>query len=342
MLLLARPLFWLLSLLWLKPCGGGPMVNENGAFPDAGLDILRILAPPPREDRAKVSHYASGLVGCPRKDYFRWTAAPISNPRSESSKKKMEAGVLAHDMFSMRLHRHFDRHGEVTSNIAVELVDSRLEYPIHGYIDDQVDLQGVVHVVEYKSTQYRTTDRALEAPLDSGLLQLWAYMRAKPANHHYLVYEDRGSKLGVSYEVTEKDEQLFWRKNSTTLWTPVDLSWEAMIKKLVMIEKAVGSEEAPDRLDPVTNERYVAYLSKDGNKIQQTKTVDGETFRTHWMCMGYCEYRDHCWLGMNAAQAEEAEAARVEARAVIKKRGGKAIEAEDGKLSFDPGKVQEA
>lgn len=269
------------------------MANKTLTFPEAGVDVLRLLAPSPREEHAKTAHYASTLEGCPRKEYYKWTTAPITNPTGESSILKMEAGNDAHDLFAMRLRRHFD---EVQTEIPVELIDSQLVYPIHGRIDVLAHLQGAKYLMEYKSTQYRTTDRALEAPFDGHLLQLWAYMKIEEADHYYLIYEDRGSKLGIEYEVAEVDGGLFWRKNGT--WAPTELSWAAVIEKLMEIEEAAGDHEPPERVDLITGQEFRAYLSTDGKKIQQTKTVDGEVFRSHWMCMGYCEYRDHCWLGV--------------------------------------------
>ena len=275
-----------------------PIATEQKTmFPEAGIGILKTLAPPPREPRAKTSHYASGLEGCPRKDYYKWTEAPVTNPTSASSIGKMAAGNDAHDLFAMKLRRHAD---SVEVELSVEMIDERLTYPIHGRVDMLADFGGETYLIEYKSTQYRTTDRALEAPFDGHLLQLWAYMKIQPADHYYLVYEDRGSKLGVEYEVVEIDGSLFYRKGS--MWAPSKLRWEDVIDKLEMIEEAAGEEILPSRTDPVTGQEYMAYLDKSEAKIQQTKVVmvDGEkkTCRSHWMCLGYCEYRDHCWLGV--------------------------------------------
>lgn len=265
-------------------------------FPAPGIDILDAIAPPPREPHPKTSHYASGIEGCPRKDYYRWLGIPETNPASDISRGKMQAGNDAHDLFAMKLGRVFP---EVETEIPVEIIDDCLTYPIHGRLDALFyDENGERYVVEYKSTQLTSTTKALEAPRFGHLMQLWTYMQAEgPEAHYYLVYEDRGSKLGVEYEVAEIDGQLYYRRGS--LWTPVKASWDAVIAKLAMIERAVGDEEPPERVDPLTGEEFVAYLSKDGTKIQQTKTVNGEVSRTHWMCMGYCAYRDHCWLGGN-------------------------------------------
>ena len=286
----------------------GPMVTkEKTMFPEAGINILKTLAPPPREPRAKTSHYASGLEGCPRKDYYKWTDAPVTNPISPSSIGKMEAGNDAHDLFAMKLRRHADT---VEVEIAVEMIDERLAYPIHGRIDILADFAGESYLIEYKSTQYLTTDRALEAPFDGALLQLWAYMKIQPADHYYLVYEDRGSKLGVEYEVVEINGSLFYRKGG--MWAPSKLVWDDVIDKLAMIEQAVGEEIPPERMDTVTGERFTAYLNKEETKIQQTKVVevdgDKQTYRSHWMCMGYCEFRDHCWLGVVPEEEEVRDA----------------------------------
>lgn len=270
---------------------------QTAVFSKAGVNLLRLLAPPEREERRKTSHYASSLEGCPRKEYFKWLGAPETNPPSTISKGKMQAGVDAHQLFGMRLERVPDI-GLIECERSVELVDSRLTYPIHGRLDFCFPLNGEDYIIEYKSTQYRTTDRALEAPFVGHLYQMWAYMQIESADHYYLVYEDRGSKLGCEYEIAEIDGILSYRRNG--LWTKTDLSWQAVIEKLAMIEGAVGEEKPPTRIDPLTEEDYRVFFDKTHTKIQQTKVVavegDKETFRSHWMCMDYCSYRDHCWL----------------------------------------------
>ena len=309
-------------------------------FPEPGINLLDLLQPPPREERAKTSHYASSLEGCPRKDYYKWVGAPVSNPTSESSIKKMQAGTDAHALFAMRLQRA--KVGELQTEIPVEIEDSRLAYPLHGYIDATFTLDGETYVVEYKSTQYRSTDRALAAPFTGALLQLWAYMRAYKADHYYIVYEDRGSKLGCEYEVGEIDGVLYWRRGKmwqVALAGEQPLRWDAVIDKLAMIEQAVGDEEPPPRVDPISGEQFHAYLSKDGKKLQQSKTVyDGEekkVLRSHWMCMGYCPYRDYCWLGSEqAAQVIAAGKAKEASKTMLKSRAR-----QPGQLGFKPNEV---
>lgn len=273
-------------------------------FPPPAVNLLQLLEPEPREHREKVSHYASEFEGCMRKLYYKWVDAPQTNPTSEASLKKMEAGNDAHELFGMKLARKAEI---VDIERSVELIDSRLAFPIHGRIDFIARVDGRNYIIEYKSTQYRTTDRALEAPFLGHVLQLVAYSRIEPADYYVLIYEDRGSKLGVQYEIIEHEGTIYWRRNNEQTWAPMPVAWEDVISKLAAVEMAVADRTPPPRYDPLTGEKYQVYLSGDGKKIQQTKTVvtpEGKKVaRSHWMCMGYCPYRDLCWLGKEVTNA---------------------------------------
>ena len=278
--------------------------TQKTLFPPPAVDLLTLLQPEAREKREKQSHYASELEGCIRKLFYKWIGAPETNPTSEASLKKMEAGNDAHELFGMKLSRKAEI---IDIERSVELVHPDLVFPIHGRIDFMARIDEQVYVIEYKSTQYRTTDRALESPFPGHVLQLVTYSRIEPADHYLLVYEDRGSKLGVQYEIIEHEGQIYWRRDNELSWTPFQIPWEAVIHKLKLVEQAVADNRPPERIDPLTGEEYKVYLSEDGKKIQQTKTVvtpEGKKImRSHWMCMGYCPYRDYCWLGKEVADA---------------------------------------
>jgi len=273
-------------------------------FPSPGVDILGLIAPPPRESREKRSHYASELLSCPRQLFYKWIGAPETNPPTQTQLLKMEAGADAHALFLARL-KDAERRGLlflVDNERPVELNIDGLVHPIRGYIDYIIAINNERYIIEYKSTFGHQTTRILEEPRLAHLVQLWVYAHAEEADHYVVIYEDRGSKLGFWYEITEIDGELWYNKEGGKLWAPTGVHWQRIIDKLKLIEEAVAAQEPPPRVDPITGEEFRAFLSKDGKKIQKTKVVlkeDGtkEVARTHWLCGDYCSYRDLCWLG---------------------------------------------
>lgn len=331
-----------------------PKKTLKVAFPEPVSSSVLALLQPQRDSRqGRTGHIASSVAWCPRRDYYDWVEAPRTNPPTLPQLQRMEAGKEAEERFVLRLGK---RANILTLQDMSSLEVEGLAYPIHSRLDvvAMVGHPPCVIAYEYKSTEYSATQAVLIAPRLRDMIQLWVYLRAgSEAQHHHLVYQDRGSQIGAEYELIDIDDHLFWRKVPGETWNDTGLEWGSVVEKLRLIELAVAEGIPPARKDTLCGEEFLAYVSKDGLTVQGSMTftvAEGikEVRRSHWLCMAYCVYRDHCWLGKEAL-TEEAKAILEASKKLIKKRPKKKgeyveiplLSLPNGRISFDPKRAKE-
>jgi len=265
----------------------------------------------------------------------------------------MEAGKEAEERFVLRLGK---RATILTLQEATILEVEGLAYPIHSRLDAvaMVGEPPCIIAYEYKSTEYSATQAVLITPRVRDMVQLWVYLRAgSEAQHHHLVYQDRGSQIGAEYELIDIDDRLFYRRVPGETWNDTGLEWGQVVEKLKLIELAMAEGTPPERKDTLCNEEFLAYVSEDGLTVQGSMSftvAEGvkEVRRSHWLCMAYCAYRDYCWLGKEAP-TKEARAILEASKKLTKKkskRKGTRVEIPllslpDGRMSFNPERAKE-
>jgi len=293
-------------------------------FPRPGAQILKETdaQPSPRHERR--SHHASGLTDCMRKMYYEWSGAPVTNPPTQQQLENFAAGHEAERQFIQRLEQSHSCQ-VLAVQLPIEMIEPSLQWPIHGYIDAHIYKKGKTYNIEYKSTKYPGTNNVAEEPYINHVLQAWVYLKAHPADYTHLLYQDRANKLlRTEYAVIEVDGELYYARvpedgrkfRPSEGWIKVPIKWQDIVKKLRYVERAVGAEEPPPREDLLTGEKFIAYLSNNGDRVVSSKTFykingewvtpkppgrlvveDEEVRRTHWKCLGYCEYARLCWVG---------------------------------------------
>ncbi|MEM4501266.1 MAG: hypothetical protein QW512_03955, partial [Thermofilaceae archaeon] len=179
------------------------------------LNPVLLAAPPEREEPwTPTAHYASGLVGCLRRDYYRWVGAPQTNPPSLAQVQKMRAGQNVQRILAAELRAFAGLHGaeilEVVEEYPVILAYPNLTYPIRGRADLLLHLrlggEEVRWLLECKATAlegarelvgYYDRDGRWVEGNPSGhaqyLAQVWAYALALEdrIDHAALVVFDR-------------------------------------------------------------------------------------------------------------------------------------------------------
>jgi len=312
-------------------------------FPEVGIRAGNMILAAPRERSEKqyTSHHASSLLNCSRQLFYRLSGAPITNPMTEWRAMQLQASRDAQEAATLKLAM---KPGVTIIDVEryISLEHAWLASEIRGYIDILWDLEtedGLArYLTEYKAPWGSGVIECIAGTLQEpphpkprDLAQIQFYLRVIEPDHAQLVYEDRVTKAReATYEVIEIENQVYWasvpKNGGNPLWEAVEWTWDDILEKLVMIEKAVDDGEPPDRSDPVTGEVYSAILNKEETKVSKQRCVERaigdecpackhvyekaqakckscghfESVKTHWMCWG-CDYMDHCWLGKEEA-----------------------------------------
>lgn len=293
-------------------------------------DPMLFAALPPREEpRALTAHYASSLAGCLRRDFYRWTQAPITNPANLTQRQKMRAGEIAQTYLVAGLREFAEAHGaqilSLQEEVPFTLTYPQLEHPIRGRADLIITLDfgdgPRTFLVECKSTaqfgtreligHYNRRGEWVEGtPLGhpAYIAQLMAYTQAfgDQVDHAVLLVMDRNTTVNASYEIRyHPNGRAFYallpkfRPEDGPVyptWHPIPFTWEDVLRRLELVEFHVREGVLPERYDPLTGEVFRAAFNGKGQRIHQ-RDVEGKREGENWWMCGVCPYLDHCWLG---------------------------------------------
>ena len=87
----------------------------------------------------RTSHHPSGYNKCLRQMYYSWIREPVTNRRSATDCYRMLVGRWIHNGFADVLKEMYG--DKVRSEVEVYYNDPRLEFPIHGYMDNVIDIE---------------------------------------------------------------------------------------------------------------------------------------------------------------------------------------------------------
>lgn len=219
------------------------------------------------------SHHPSGYNKCLRQMYYSWTREPVTNRRSATDVYRMLIGKWIHNGFADVLKEMYG--DKVRSEVEVYYKDNRLEFPIHGFIDNVIDLEdNYKQGVELKSVFGRgaTAIKNSGQPREDDEAQTKVYLSITDINAFALPYLARDNFYRVEFDIvmTEKEKEIFKEK---------------MVEKFLRLELAVKAKVVPAR-------DYHAVV-KDG-EVKESIQYKTKEYKSDWQC-SYCIWRDKCY-----------------------------------------------
>lgn len=223
------------------------------------------------DTRVRTSHHPSGANKCMRQLYYDWIGFPVSNYRDATAILRMDMGTWMHKMWADYLVR---MGLNVKSEVEVFVEDPNLKYPIHGYIDNAIQVDDELYVTELKTV----FGRGATSIKDSGRPREDDEIQVK-------VYEAFNSVKGVVLDYLARDS--FYRCEFT--WSMSSKQRDEfkkwIIRKFKLLEALVELKKLPDR-------GFHAVVADC--EIKDKKQVNKVIYKSDWQCL-YCVYRDGCY-----------------------------------------------
>ena len=225
------------------------------------------------DSKKRTSHHPSGYSDCMRKMFFDWTNFPVSNYRTATDIYKILAGKWIHQGFAELLKELYGDRVQTEVEFTYEHPD--LQYPIHGFMDNVIVIDGVLIGIELKTSFGRGIVSIAKTgrPKDEHLNQTKIYLALNEVISSFsLPYLGRDSFYRTEFEVflNERDRKAFTK---------------IVVERFKKLENYVNNLEVPDR-------EFHAIV-KDG-EIKDKIQKDGIMYKSDWQCL-YCVYRDSCY-----------------------------------------------
>ena len=223
------------------------------------------------DTRNRTSHHPSGANKCLRQMYYEWTGTPVSNYRVATDIWRMNLGTWMHKMFAHYLREMGE---EVIDEVEMTLTDPTLKNPIHGYLDNVIEIDGELYGIELK-TVFGQGGKSIQLsgkPREDDEVQTKIYLAANELKGFFIDYLARDSFYRTEFEIVmTADEKENFKKR--------------IINKFRTLEQMVDAKIVPDR-------EYHAIVC-DGMLVtnKQYKLIK---YKSDWQCM-YCVFRDHCY-----------------------------------------------
>lgn len=224
-------------------------------------------------EKVMSSHHPSGASSCIRQLYYKWTNEPISNPVQPKDIWRMKFGTALHKMYAELLQE--SGIAEVMSEVEITYTDPRLEYPIHGFMDNVFAVDEETYSVELK-TVFGYGAKAIQLsgqPRDQDLIQMKIYLSVRRDLDHMLapyIARDSFYRTEFCFTMTQEERDEFI---------------EGIVQKFIALELAVKNKSIPDREYDV--------CVKDG-EIKDSVQHNNVKYKSDWQCL-YCQYRSTCW-----------------------------------------------
>lgn len=223
------------------------------------------------DNRVRTSHHPSGANKCLRQMYYDWTNTPVTNYRTATDIWRMNLGTWMHKMFAHYLREMGE---EVVDEVEMTLTDPTLKYPIHGYLDNIIEIDGELYGIELK-TVFGQGGKSIQLsgkPREDDATQTKIYLVANNLAGFFVDYLARDSFYRTEFQIVMSNPEREAFKNM-------------IINKFRTLEHMVEKKIIPDR-------DYHAIVC-DGMLIgsKQHKLIK---YKSDWQCM-YCVYRDHCY-----------------------------------------------
>ena len=222
--------------------------------------------------KIRTNHHPSGANKCMRQLYFDWIGEPVSNYRTATDIWRMNLGTWMHKMFAHYLKEMGEN---VQDEVEMTFTDWRLKYPIHGYMDNVIEIDGYIFPIELK-TVFGYGGKAIQLsgkPREDDEVQEKIYISFNDFVGGIVAYLARDSFYRTQFIVTMDSQEKEKFK-------------EKIIMKFMSLEAHVEERIMPDR-------DYHAIVC-DGELVE-TKQHKCIKYKSDWQCM-YCVYRDSCYV----------------------------------------------
>lgn len=225
------------------------------------------------------SHHPSGANKCMRQMYYEWTKEPVSNPRTATDVWRMSVGRWIHAGFTEVLRKVF---GEDKVRAEVEMFHQspELKYPIHGYIDDVIEVTDADGSIFYVGAELKTSfGRGISTIQKEGKPREDDETQAKI----YVVFNDWLKEFVLPYLGRDS----FYRTEFAIVMTEEEKSLfrDKVIARFKKFEDYYFSKTLPPR-------DYHAVV-KDG-EVKDEIQYRNVKYRSNWQCM-YCMWCDTCY-----------------------------------------------
>lgn len=233
------------------------------------------------ERRPRLHHYASDVLSCKRKLWYKWMDAEESNPIRAGVMWKMRIGDSLHEMITGFLR---DAGFELVPEVADKKNIIGLLYPISYRVDLLFrDEDGVIAGVDYKTSYGRgiTEMQKSGMPKDEHLAQIIVYMECAEIERFYLLYLGRDNAYRTQFVIDWRGDRLCC--NGSPI--PESLHFDALINRLAALECALAANLLPSR-------DYLVAI-KNG-EIRDKFQHENVEYKSAWQCR-YCVFKDNCW-----------------------------------------------
>lgn len=223
------------------------------------------------DSRDRKSHHPSGANKCMRQLYYDWTGQPVSDYRTATDIWRMNLGTWMHKMFAHYLKEMGE---DVQDEVEMTFKDWRLKYPIHGYMDNVIMINGVMFPIELK-TVFGYGGKAIQLsgqPREDDATQEKIYIAFNNFVGGIVAYLARDSFYRTQFiiSMSKEDKEAFKEK---------------IILRFMELEDYVDRKVLPKR-------DYQAIVC-DG-ELLDTKQKNNVKYKSDWQCM-YCVYRSACY-----------------------------------------------
>lgn len=223
------------------------------------------------DNRNRNSHHPSSVNKCMRQMYYDWTDTNVSNYRTATDILKMDMGTWMHKMWANYL---VGMGFNVKSEVEILAMPDDLKYPIHGFIDNLIEIDGQYYITELKTVFGRgaTSIKDSGNPREDDEVQVKVYESFSSVSGSIIDYLARDSFYRTEFRwvLTNKEKDDFKK-------------W--LIGKLQKLEALVDAKIEPKR-------DYQAIVFN--GEIVKKKQVKCVIYNTDWQC-SYCVYRNHCY-----------------------------------------------
>jgi len=233
---------------------------------------------------------------CLRQQYYKATNVPPSEPVKPKGQLNMDFGNAIHDKYAHYIKKipGYFAMDEVPMKASVEFLKKKISLRVDGLLVpmDTGIVEGGIEIKTCKSDAISSQHWGLKkkGPKLDHLLQVITYFGTNPHLKWFsLIYLARDTSDRIEFHIVKNGDAYWWRfagepKNKSRKIEGT--SFDHIRGRWVVLEGHLEKGFPPPR-------DYNVFLNKDG-KVQKTKTVGGETKKSHFRCL-YCDYLTYCW-----------------------------------------------
>lgn len=225
------------------------------------------------DSKVRTSHHPSGYSNCMRQMFYDWAKAEVTNYRTATDIYRMKMGEWIHKGFAEILKEMFG--DAVKDEVEFYYHDKTLKYPIHGYIDNTIEVDGKIYAVELKTSFGR------------GIVSIAKDGKPKPE------HEDQ-SKIYLACNKDIKEFSIPYLGRDSFYRTEFDVKLSVNDREMFLEQVVAKFRMLEYHIERgVTPPRDFNAVIKDG-EIKKSIQYNKVEYKSDWQCL-YCIYRDGCW-----------------------------------------------